>query len=84
MLEELLQFVNPVAFMPKAFEKCGLYPVNQEKVLERIPFVIQLHNVAGRLSKDLLLQKLDFRWIRERKKKAKGTESAFWPVTQQR
>jgi hypothetical protein len=37
MLKELVNSLKPLQHLPKAFEKCGLHPVNCQKVLERIP-----------------------------------------------
>jgi hypothetical protein len=58
-------------FMPKAFEKCGLYPINQEKALERIPSVFQSHTVARHLD-NALLEKLEGHRFGEWKKKPRG------------
>jgi hypothetical protein len=69
--KELLQSLNPAALMPKAFEKCGLYPINQEKVLERIPSVVQSQSVARHLD-EALLKKLEVRRFGEGKKKPRG------------
>ena len=37
LLKQLMDTVKPGRLLPKAFEKCGLYPVNQEKPMQRIP-----------------------------------------------
>jgi hypothetical protein len=46
MIKELLQSMSPGQLLPKAFEKCGLFPVNKEKVPESIPSIKTLQNVA--------------------------------------
>jgi hypothetical protein len=62
---------QPCCFMPKAFEKCGLYPINQEKALERIPSVFQSHTVTRHLD-NALLKKLEIHQFGEWKKKPRG------------
>jgi hypothetical protein len=37
LLAALLEKANPGKHLPAAFEKCGLYPLNVEKAVERIP-----------------------------------------------
>ena len=40
--------------MPPAFEKCGLFPINEEKVLERLPSVTATESIATNVDKALL------------------------------
>lgn len=54
MIKELLQSMSPGQLLPKAFEKCGLFPVNKEKVLERIPSIKTSQNVAHHIDTALL------------------------------
>ena len=37
LLKQLMDTVKPGRHLPRAFEKCGLFPVNQDKPMERIP-----------------------------------------------
>ena len=39
MLKELVESLKPMEHLPKAFEKCGLCPINREKVLDRLPCI---------------------------------------------
>ncbi len=60
MIKKLLQSMSPGQLLPKAFEKCGLFPVNKEKVLERIPSIKTSQNVAHHID-TALLKKLEVR-----------------------
>jgi hypothetical protein len=37
LLNKLLEKAKPGQHLPAAFEKCGLYPVNRDRAVERIP-----------------------------------------------
>jgi hypothetical protein len=60
MLKELLLELKPVEHLPKAFEKCGLVPINRQKVLDRIPNVVQSKEIARHVD-NALLKKLEVR-----------------------
>jgi hypothetical protein len=58
--------------LPKAFERCGLYPINRAKVLERIPASMQVAEIAQHMDKQLI-SKLEIRRFGEgQKKKPRG------------
>lgn len=72
MLRELLDGLKPGQYLPKAFEKCGLFPINKEKVLERIPSTLRSEVVASHIDK-ALLKTLEVRRFGEKaKKKPRG------------
>jgi hypothetical protein len=72
MLKELLLSLNPQKHLPTAFAKCGLVPVNREKVLERIPSVQDSHAIARNLD-SVLLERLEVRRFGDQsKKKTRG------------
>jgi hypothetical protein len=77
MLKEVMKAVNseedPLTspHLPNAFEKCGLWPINRQKVLERIPSVVASEEVARHLDK-ALLQKLEVRRFGNKKKMPRG------------
>jgi hypothetical protein len=48
MLKELVNSLKPLQHLPNAFEKCGLFLVNCEKVLWRIPSTLESENIADR------------------------------------
>jgi hypothetical protein len=60
MLKELLSELNPAEHLPKAFEKCGLVPINRQKVLDRIPSVVGTQDIAHHVDQ-ALLKKLEVR-----------------------
>jgi hypothetical protein len=68
MLKELLLSLNPKQHLPAAFEKCGLVPLNRNKVLERIPSVKDTHTIARNLDASLL-QKLEVRRFGDQSRK---------------
>ncbi len=37
LLEKTLKRADPGKHLPAAFDKCGLYPVNVDRAMERIP-----------------------------------------------
>jgi hypothetical protein len=45
-LKELISKIRVEAIIPKAFEKCGLSPVDRQKVLERIPSAEKSETIA--------------------------------------
>jgi hypothetical protein len=72
MVKELLQSLNPGEHLPKAFEKCGLVPVNRQKVLERLPSTAESHGIARNLD-SVLLKRLEVRRFGDgTKKKPRG------------
>jgi hypothetical protein len=68
MLKELLLSLNPKQHLPAAFEKCGLVPLNRNKVLERIPSVKDTHTIARNLDASLL-KKLEVRRFGDQSRK---------------
>jgi hypothetical protein len=68
MLKELLEALSPEKHLPTAFKKCGLVPVNREKVLERLPSIQESHVTARHLDATLL-EKLEVRRFGEKNKK---------------
>lgn len=71
MLKELYESLNTKEHLPKAFERCGLYPINRAKVLERIPASLQLTEIAQHVDEQLI-NKLEIRRFGEGKKKPRG------------
>jgi hypothetical protein len=72
MLKELYESLNTKDHLPKAFERCGLYPINRAKVLERIPASMQVAEIAQHMDKQLI-SKLEIRRFGEgQKKKPRG------------
>jgi hypothetical protein len=60
MLQELMESISPKNLLPKAFEKCGLAPINRDKVLERIPSILKLQDIASHVDQ-VLLEELEVR-----------------------
>lgn len=60
MLKELLGSLRPEQLLPKAFEKCGLFPINSVKVTERIPSIVTTQEAATHIDQ-ALLKKFDVR-----------------------
>ncbi len=54
LLKELLNICKPEQHLVKAFEKCGLVPINVNKILERIPSTVRSQDVARHLDAALL------------------------------
>ena len=74
MLKELIEELKPKEHLPSAFEKCGLVPLNRQKVLERIPSILQTKEIAKNID-GVLLKKLQVRRFGEgKKKKPRGTK----------
>jgi hypothetical protein len=71
MLKELMNSLNFKENLPAAFKKCGLSPIDRNKVLERIPSVEEAEKVARNLDKELL-KKLEVRRFGDGKKKPRG------------
>jgi len=71
MLKELVQSLKPMEHLPKAFEKCGLCPINREKVLDRLPSIVQSEEIARHID-SALLKKLEVRRFGEASKKSPG------------
>jgi hypothetical protein len=72
MLKELLDSLSPGQLLPKAFEKCGIVPVNRQKVLERIPTVLQTEEIARHVDANLLKNLEVRRFGDSGKKKPRG------------
>lgn len=68
MLKELVGMLKPSEHLPTAFEKCGLAPVNREKVLDRLPSIEHSQEIARNIDA-VLLKKLEVRRFGELKKK---------------
>jgi hypothetical protein len=73
MLKELLDTLQPGQLLPAAFAKCGLWPINKNKVLERIPSAIQAKDVAAHLD-STLRKRLEVRRFRDKNAKKKQQE----------
>lgn len=58
MLKELWEVLKPLDCLPNAFAKCGLVPLNRQKVLERLPSVASSEEIATAVDQ-LLLKKLE-------------------------
>lgn len=71
MLKELVMELKPAEHLPKAFEKTGLFPVNRQKVLERIPSVLDSAAIASNIDQ-ALLKKLEVRRFGSGTKKPRG------------
>ena len=63
--------LQPENHLPKAFEKCGLVPLNRNKVLERLPSIARYEEAASYIDQ-ALLKKLEVRRFGESKKKSRG------------
>ncbi len=72
MLKKLLDSLSPGQLLPKAFEKCGIVPVNRQKVLERIPTVLQTEEIARHVDAHLLKNLEVRRFGDSGKKKPRG------------
>jgi hypothetical protein len=48
--------------LPSVFRKCGLYPLNSLEVLNRIPSIMDSHNIARNLDNSLL-ETLEVCWF---------------------
>jgi hypothetical protein len=60
LLATLLERTNPAQYMPAAFDRCGLYPVNVARAVERIPHRSMESSVLAReLLNSTLGEKLD-------------------------
>lgn len=68
MLKELLEKLDPGRLLPQAFEKCGLCPVDKNKVLERIPASRTTKEVATNIDA-ALLQRLEVKRFGDQKAK---------------
>ena len=53
-LKELVKRCKPGNLMEAAFEKCGIFPINVDKSLERLPFSESNENIASNLDKSLI------------------------------
>ncbi len=72
MLQDLMESISPKKLLPKAFEKCGLAPINRDKVLDRIPSILKSQDIASHVDQ-VLLEKLEVRKFRDGKtKKGRG------------
>jgi hypothetical protein len=60
LLATLLERTNPAQYMPAAFDRCGLYPVNVARAVERIPHrSIESSESARELLNSTFGEKLD-------------------------
>jgi hypothetical protein len=46
MLKELVMSLDTQRILHQAFKKCGLFPIDREQVLERIPAAVQTEEIA--------------------------------------
>ena len=69
LLKELCEHLKPGKNHPSAFKKCGLSPLNRDKVLERIPSVKRTQEIASCFD-SVLSENLEVsRFGKEKKKK---------------
>ena len=68
----MLDGIDAERIMPNAFEKSGLYPINAEKVLERLPNTITTMEITTNLDAVLLKRLDDARYEREKSKQSKA------------
>ena len=54
MLKELSDSLDGEALLPKAFEKCGLVPINPMKAMEKIPSTEYTDEIASHVDMNLL------------------------------
>jgi hypothetical protein len=69
MLKELIQSLKPKEHLPKAFKKCDFCPINRQKVLDRLPSILESQEIARNID-NVLRKKLEVRriWRRQQKK----------------
>ncbi len=60
MLKVLMDTLKPKEHLPRAFEKCGIFPINRQKVLDRIPSALETQEIAHHVDQ-ALLKKLEVR-----------------------
>jgi len=70
-LKALLDNLKPNELLPPAFEKCGIYPINPEKVLSRLPTELASQEIASNVDESLL-KTLEVRRYGDGKKKARA------------
>ncbi len=71
-MKELMANIHPEQLLPSAFEKCGLVPINRQKVLERIPSILDSQEIGHNID-SALLKRLEARRFGEGpKRKTRG------------
>ena len=75
MLKELIEALDPEKDLPEAFEKCGLMPINREKVLAEIPSRLQTEEIAQHVDAGLI-ERLEIRRFGDGKRKPRGKKVA--------
>ena len=71
MLKEVIEALDTKELMTKAFGKCGLVPLNRQKVLDRIPSARTSQEMARDLD-SVLVQTLEVRRFGDGQKKQRG------------
>jgi len=71
MLLELLGALDTKKSLPSAFRKCGLFPINRQEVVDRIPAPVQVQDIADHIDA-ALLNKLEVRRFGTKKKQPRG------------
>ena len=75
MLKQLVEACNAEQNLPPGFMKYGLYPINENKVVERLPSIQNTIAAIGETIDSQLLKKLEVRRFGEKKKPVKrGTK----------
>ncbi len=46
MLKELVMYLDTQRILHQVFKKCGLFPIDREQVLKRIPAAVQTEEIA--------------------------------------
>jgi hypothetical protein len=68
ILKELVMSLDTQRILHQAFKKWGLFPIDREQVLERIPAAVQTEEITQHVDA-ALLRKLEVRRFGEGKKK---------------
>ena len=79
-LKELMNSVDARRIIPPAFEKCGIFPINKEKVLERIPSKDTSELICENLDSSLLNKLSEMRYGFEEKRRAKRPKGKKVPA----
>lgn len=70
-LKKIMALLKTETIMPNAFAKCGLYPINKEKVLASLPSRLSSEAIAKHLDAELL-KTLEVRRYGAKEKKTRG------------
>jgi len=78
MLKELLMTLYPREHLPTAFRKYGLYPIDRNEVLVRIPSILTTKAMVSDLDASLLKTLEVRRFGDPSKKKPRGKKDSCW------